>query len=245
MRHLFPETLFSGIGMGWPLAGGETRGLKSHRAVAVSGMRDTMRVLDEVEGGLLQDIDLLECTVCPDGCVGGPLGVENRFLAKSRILELVAAAGEHAVVDQKDVSRLYHKNFLSFDHPLEPVESHPLDRDPAKAIRKAKRRKSSSPACCSRTAASAGRPTAGRWPTTSSAATPASKPARSSRQRSGPKPGAGRKRRRRSDDTQRPGRPAGSHGLHARPLPRPARPRRIRGRPAVASSATGARTTSG
>jgi len=140
MRHLFPETLLSGIGMGWPLSGGETRGLKSHRAVAVSGIQDTMRALDQVEAGLLQDIDVLECTVCPDGCVGGPLEVENRFLAKSRILELVAAAGEHAVVDQKDASRLYHKNFLSFDHPVTPVESRPLDRDPAKAIRKARRR---------------------------------------------------------------------------------------------------------
>jgi hypothetical protein len=99
-----------------------------------------MRVLDQVEGGLLQDIDILECTVCPDGCVGGPLEVENRFLAKSRILQLVAAAGERAVVDPKDVSRLYHKNFLSFDHPATPVESRPLDRDPVKAIRKAKRR---------------------------------------------------------------------------------------------------------
>jgi hypothetical protein len=72
--------------------------------------------------------------------VGGPLEVENRFLTKSRILELVAAAGEHAVVDQKDVSRLYHKNFLSFDHPASPVESRPLDADPTKAIRKAQRR---------------------------------------------------------------------------------------------------------
>jgi hypothetical protein len=140
MRHLFPETQFSGIGMGWSLSGGETRGLKNHRAVAVSGVVDTMRVLDQVEGGLLQDIDLLECTVCPDGCVGGPLEVENRFLAKSRILQLVAAAGERAVVDPKDVSRLYHKNFLSFDHPATPVEPRPLDSDPAKAIRKAKRR---------------------------------------------------------------------------------------------------------
>jgi hypothetical protein len=140
MRHLFPETQFSGIGMGWSLTGGETRGLKNHRAVAVSGVRDTMRVLDHVEAGLLQDIDLLECTVCPDGCVGGPLEVENRFLAKSRILQLVAAAGERAVVDPKDVSRLYHKNFLSFDHPLTPVESHPLDADPARAIEKAQRR---------------------------------------------------------------------------------------------------------
>jgi len=140
MRHLFPETQFSGIGMGWSLSGGETRGVKNHRAVAVSGVVDTMRVLDQVEEGLLQDIDLLECAVCPDGCVGGPLEVENRFLAKSRILQLVDAAGERAVVDPKDVSRLYHKNFLSFDHPATPVESRPLDADPTRAIRKAKRR---------------------------------------------------------------------------------------------------------
>lgn len=140
MRHVFPETQFSGIGMGWSLSGGETRGLKRHRAVAVSGVRDTMRVLDQVESGLLQDIDMLECTVCPDGCVGGPIEVENRFLAKSRILQLVAAAGERAVVDPKDASRLYHKNFLSFDHPVSPVESRPLDSDPGRAIQKAKRR---------------------------------------------------------------------------------------------------------
>jgi iron only hydrogenase large subunit-like protein len=140
MRHLFPETQFSGIGMGWSLSGGETRGLKNHRAVAVSGVRDTMRVLDQVEAGLLQDVDILECTVCPDGCVGGPLEVENRFLAKSRILQLVDAAGKNAVVDPKDVSRLYHKNFLSFDHPLIPAKPHPLDDDPAKAIAKARRR---------------------------------------------------------------------------------------------------------
>jgi iron only hydrogenase large subunit-like protein len=140
MRHLFPETLFSGIGMGWSLSGGEIRGFKSHRAVAVSGVADTMRVLDQVEAGLLQDIDLLECTVCPDGCVGGPLQVESRFLAKSRILQLVDAAGDRAVVDHKDVSRLYHKNFLSFDHPVTPAEALPLDADPARAIGKARRR---------------------------------------------------------------------------------------------------------
>jgi iron only hydrogenase large subunit-like protein len=140
MRHLFPETLFSGIGMGWSLSGGEIRGLKKHRGVAVSGVRDTMRVLDHVEAGLLQDVDLLECTVCPDGCVGGPLEVENRFLAKSRVLELVNAAGDRAVVDQRDVSRLYHKDFLSFGHPVTPAETRPLDADPGRAIRKAQRR---------------------------------------------------------------------------------------------------------
>jgi len=140
MRHLFPETLFSGIGIGWSLSGGETRGLRNHRAVAVSGVQDTMRVLDQVEAGLLKDVDLLECTVCPDGCVGGPLEVENRFLAKSRILHLVNAAGERTVVDHKDMSRLYHRNFLSFESPVRPHEAPPLDANPARAIQKARRR---------------------------------------------------------------------------------------------------------
>jgi iron only hydrogenase large subunit-like protein len=140
MAHLFPETIFSGIGVGTALSGGETRGLKNHRTVAVSGVQDTMRVLNQVELGLLKDVDLLECTVCPDGCIGGPLNVENRFLAKSRILRLVNMMGERTVVDNSDMSLLYHKDFLSFHHPIAPVESPPLDADPAQAIHKANRR---------------------------------------------------------------------------------------------------------
>ena len=138
--QLFPETIFCGIGMGTALSGGETRGLKNHRTVAVSGVRDTIRVLDQVEMGMLKDVDLLECTVCPDGCVGGPLAVENRFLAKSRILRLVNTLGERTVVDSSDMTMLYHKDFLSFRHPVRPVKAPPLDADPARAIRKARRR---------------------------------------------------------------------------------------------------------
>jgi iron only hydrogenase large subunit-like protein len=140
MCHLFPETIFSGIGMGTALSGGETRGLKHHRTVAVSGVQDTMKVLNQVELGLLKDVDLLECMVCPDGCVGGPLAVENRFLAKSRILRLVNLIGERTVVDSSDMSSLFHKDFLSFHHPVKPIEAPPLDADPARAIQKARRR---------------------------------------------------------------------------------------------------------
>ncbi|MCK7477073.1 MAG: hypothetical protein M0C28_05820 [Candidatus Moduliflexus flocculans] len=141
LRHLFPETLFSGIGMGWPLSGGETRGLKSHRAVAVSGIRDTMRVLDEVEGGLLQDIDVLECTVCPDGCVGGPLGVEDRFLAKSRVLR-ARRRGRRARRRRPEGRQPALPQELPVVRPPRVARPNPgpSTRDPAKAIRKAKRR---------------------------------------------------------------------------------------------------------
>ncbi len=121
MSHLFPETPFSGIGVGWSLSGGETRGLRNRKTVAVSGIRDTIRVLEEVESGLLEDIDMLECMACPDGCVGGPLAVENRFLAKSRILRIVNSLGERTVVNRSDMNLLYHKKFLSFDHSVNPI----------------------------------------------------------------------------------------------------------------------------
>ncbi len=140
MRRLFPEILFSGIGMGWSLSGGETRGLKNQRTVAVSGVRDTMRVLDQVETGLLKNVDLLECMVCPDGCVGGSLAVENRFLAKSRILRFVDAAGERTIAHRPNLGRLYQRDTLAFDHAVQPAGVPPLDHDPEKAILKAKRR---------------------------------------------------------------------------------------------------------
>jgi iron only hydrogenase large subunit-like protein len=140
MSRLFPETIFSGMGLGTALSGGETRGLKNLRTVAVSGIQDTIRVLNQVELGLLKDVDLLECMVCPDGCVGGPLAVENRFLAKSRILRLVGRLGERSVIDDSDMSALYLKDFLSFGHALKPLRAAPLDSNPARAIRKAKQR---------------------------------------------------------------------------------------------------------
>ena len=90
--------------------------------------------------GLLKDVDLLECMVCPDGCVGGPLAVENRFLAKSRILRLVNTLGERTVVDSSDMSLLYQKDFMSFRHPVKPVQAPPLDTDPVQAMQKARRR---------------------------------------------------------------------------------------------------------
>jgi len=140
LRHLFPETLLSGIGIGTALSGGETRSLKNHRTIAVSGIQDTIRILNQAEIGLLKDLDLLECMVCPDGCVGGPLVVENRFLAKSRILGLVSALGDRTVVDNADINLLFHKDFLSFQHPVKPLEMPPLDADPGQAIQKANRR---------------------------------------------------------------------------------------------------------
>ncbi len=72
--------------------------------------------------------------------MGGPLAVEDRFLAKSRILRLVNLVGERTVIDNSDMNLLYQKDFLSFHHPLTPMPAPPLDTDPVRAIQKAKQR---------------------------------------------------------------------------------------------------------
>ncbi len=140
MNQLFQGTFYSGLGISWSLSGGEAGGLRNHRAVAVSGVQDTIRVLDQVEAGQLRDIDYLECMVCPDGCIGGPLNVANRFLAKSRILRLAKSARKRTVGERAEFGAAAHENYFAFQHPLIPAQVPLLDPDPAKAIKKAVRR---------------------------------------------------------------------------------------------------------
>jgi hypothetical protein len=44
------------------------------------------------------------------------------------------------VADHTSLGRLYNRNMLAFDHAVKPAAVPPLDGDPQKAIRKAKRR---------------------------------------------------------------------------------------------------------
>ncbi len=140
VNQMFPESSFSSLGIGWTLSGGEARGLVNRRTVSVSGVLDTIRVLDQAEAGQLKDVDFLECMVCPDGCVGGPLAVENRFIAKSRLLRLANLAGEKRVTEKAGLGAWKDKNYFSFQHPVRPSQHPLLDSDPARAIKKAARR---------------------------------------------------------------------------------------------------------
>ncbi len=127
---------FSGIGINWAITGGETRGLKYVHSVSVAGVYDTIRILDDVESGKLKNIDYLECMICPDGCVGGPLTVENRFIAKSCIQRLARIFGSMVQADQYLVKRLYQEKFFSFEQAVKPKPFPPLAADRETAIQK-------------------------------------------------------------------------------------------------------------
>ena len=128
----------SGIGIGWAIAGGEIRGLKYFHSVSVSGVYDTIKILEDVEAGRLDNIEYLGCLICPDGCVGGPLTVENRFMAKSNTLRLIKTFGGKRRVTAHFVKKLYKERFFSFEASVKPKPFSPLDKNREKAIKKMK-----------------------------------------------------------------------------------------------------------
>ncbi len=74
----------------WARRGGESRHIQAFSdrkltILAVSGMRNTLDILQELELGRLRGVDFIECRVCDTGCVGGVATADSRFLANLRL----------------------------------------------------------------------------------------------------------------------------------------------------------------
>ncbi|MCP5105872.1 MAG: 4Fe-4S dicluster domain-containing protein [bacterium] len=135
LSMLQTQSRISGIGLGWAAPGGEVRGVKYH-SVSVAGVFDTIKILRDVEAGKLKDIKYLECLICPDGCLGGPLTVENRFVAKSNILMLIRMYSGKKSVEAFAVKKLYKEGFFSFESKVKAKPFPALDEDRENALRK-------------------------------------------------------------------------------------------------------------
>ena len=73
------------MGIGWARVGGESSALLKEHHLAVDGIENVIDILEDVENGLLPEVEFLELNACTQGCVGGCLTVENPYTAKSRI----------------------------------------------------------------------------------------------------------------------------------------------------------------
>ena len=80
--------------IGWASSGGEVDAAIPRNSMAVDGIDNVIRVLEEVEDGKLNDIDYFEGAACPGGCVGGPLTYANNYLAQNTIATLKKAMPE-------------------------------------------------------------------------------------------------------------------------------------------------------
>lgn len=79
-------------GIRWANSGGESLALGNDNFLAVDGIHNVISILEELENDKLEDVDFIEALACQGGCLGGPLTVENLYVAKTRIKKFIDMA---------------------------------------------------------------------------------------------------------------------------------------------------------
>ena len=115
-------------GIRWARSGGETEALGISNYIAVDGIHNVIKMLEELEDEKIKNIDFIEAHACNSGCTGGPLNVENEFVANSRIRNL----SEN--LEGKPVN--YDNLDLYWDKKVDYEPFSPLDKDINEAMRK-------------------------------------------------------------------------------------------------------------
>ncbi|UCD84835.1 MAG: 4Fe-4S dicluster domain-containing protein [Deltaproteobacteria bacterium] len=143
LRDLEEDTVLqqsSGVGIGWAVSEGVVNGLGLDNCLAVAGIENVNKMLEDIESYKLKNIEYLECHACPLGCVSGPLTVENQYLAKSKISRLIKMFGEQSRVIDEAILQLWEEGYFSSEKKVAPTPIPPLDREPRVAIEKMKER---------------------------------------------------------------------------------------------------------
>jgi hypothetical protein len=103
--------------------------------VAVDGIDNVIRVLDEVENEKFSSVRFVELNACPGGCVGGCLSVENPFVARARIQRMGLRLSEENNFNTIDEDYL-DPDILFWQKMPESGYPFLIDSDRSTAIRK-------------------------------------------------------------------------------------------------------------
>lgn len=124
----------------WARRGGESRHVqafsdKKLTILAVSGMRNTLDALQELELGRMRGVDFIECRVCDTGCVGGIGTADSRFLSSLRLSNIEPEWN----ISEEDMTRteeLYAMDFWAVTKDYLPKQGLPLSDNVADAMLK-------------------------------------------------------------------------------------------------------------
>ncbi len=119
-------------GIDWANSGGESSALGTEKVLAVDGIHNVIRILDEIEGDRLSDVDFVEVLACTGGCLGGPLTITNVYVAKNNLKKhiLEAPPSITEVMEPESMDGLVWTSNVEF----KPVMK--LDQDILKAMEK-------------------------------------------------------------------------------------------------------------
>lgn len=106
------EQCTSGDGLLWGMSGGETVASGIEKTLAVSGIDETVSMLEKIEMGLFRDIEYIEFRPCTEGCIGGALTAIDKYLAKGACQRMIKLLGTGKRLNQDRINRLYEKDWF-------------------------------------------------------------------------------------------------------------------------------------
>ena len=125
----------SAKGIGWANSGGETFAVGEKNALAVDGISNVARALEDIENDKLKDLDFFEGLACVGGCVGGPLVFESAFVAQSRVQKICDEVGYDRAVEEQ-AEQYAQTGVAATRKQMEAVDVMKLDDDRMEALRK-------------------------------------------------------------------------------------------------------------
>lgn len=75
----------STVGVRWAIPSGEAEAVGMRHYLCVDGIENVKHALDQIEDNRFDRLDYVELLACTNGCLGGPLTVEDGYVAKSRL----------------------------------------------------------------------------------------------------------------------------------------------------------------
>ncbi len=104
------------------------------KTLAVSGIHNIIKMLEKIENRQIEQYDFIVMDSCVNGCIGGVLNIENPFIARSRVKDLVRRSCHKDFQDEMFMNMYKNGNFDV--RPLEPRSIMSLDKDIKSALEK-------------------------------------------------------------------------------------------------------------
>ncbi|MBE5777653.1 MAG: 4Fe-4S dicluster domain-containing protein [Clostridiales bacterium] len=112
----------STVGIRWAMPSGEADAVGMRHTLCVDGIENVKHALEQIENNRFDRLDFVELLACTNGCLGGPLTVENGYVAKSRMNAIL----RHTPDRQIQKSEIFENAHVKFRMTTEIEESDAL-----------------------------------------------------------------------------------------------------------------------
>ena len=114
----------STVGVRWALPSGEAEAVGMRHTLCVDGIDNVKHALEQIEHNRFDRLDYVELLACANGCLGGPLTVENGYVAKSRMNAILRHTPDR-MIQKTEIFDNAHEKFRMTEE-LEPNNAQQL-----------------------------------------------------------------------------------------------------------------------